>query len=131
MGVKPARFSTIQKNDTSDFISLIGYGNLGIIGKNEEMIGNDVKKYRNLIEQYLGRKKPTIEVTELYNRMGQKLVKVLLFSSNNDTTKIKEIHLSLYFGPPNFISLNKISGYELVTNNSDSLNFRPLSYWNK
>jgi hypothetical protein len=40
-----------------------------------------------------------------------------------------ELHPGFLFGPPNIITLNKISGHDPVQNNSYSSAFHPLSYW--
>jgi len=115
----------IQNLDTIKFKSLIGVDDLKIIGKNEEMIDYDVQKYKKLFQEYLGNRKPIIEITELYNTLGQKLVKIRLHSNTENKNRISEMHIDLLFGPPNINSLDKISGYELVKNNSDSIEFRP------
>jgi hypothetical protein len=120
----------IKEGDSGEFIKLIGVTNLGVIGKNEEMIEYDVKKYESLFKKYFGDNVPQFDITEQYNSLGQMQVKINLFRENGATYK-KESHLSLLFGPPNIVSLDKISGYSLIENNSDSLDFHPLSYWQR
>ncbi len=121
----------VKEGETKKIISLIGVDELLDIGKDEEMVNNDIKKCKDLIAQYLGKEKPVIQITDLYNHLGQRLVKIPLYPTDRNAIPEKEMHLSLKFGPPNFVSLDKISGYDLVKNNSDSLDYRPLSYWRK
>lgn len=119
----------IQKGDSKKFISLIE--NLRSIGKNEEMVANDVKKFQSLFEAYLDRKPPRVIITDLYNDMGQRKAQILFYNSSKDSVGIKTMHLNLYFGPPNYVPLDHISGYKLVINKSDSIDFRPLSEWRR
>jgi hypothetical protein len=124
--------NAILTDNKSTFISLIGVTDLRIMGKNEEMVESDIKNYYQLFKEYdITENKPRIEITGLYNKLGQKLVKVQIFSNKGNHGIIDEVHLALLFGPPKIVDLTKISGYMLVKNNSDSLDFHPTNYWNK
>jgi hypothetical protein len=118
----------LREGNAHKFISLIGFDDLRSISKTEEMVTQDVSKIKDLFKRYFPNAEPKIEITELYNRLGQKLVRVP-FYKRNDSATIKGLHLNLLFGPPNMVSLNMISRYELVKNNTDSLDFHPFSYW--
>jgi len=122
--------NAILDTNTSKFISLIGVDDLGVIGKNKEMIDFDIKKYQSLFLKYLGKSRPNIQTTELCNSLGQKLVRIPIYK-NNDTIPKQQLDLHILFGPSYIAKLNKITGYELITNSDDSLDFRPYSYWHK
>lgn len=76
--------------------------------------------------QYWG--EAQIEITDLYNSLGQKLVKIQMNGDVVENQTKSDMHLDLYFGPPSIAALDKITGYELVQNNSDSAYFQPISY---
>ena len=114
----------IRTEDINTFKKLIGVSELNVIGKDDEMIEYDVKKYKNLFEKYISGKELQITITDLYNYLGQRIVKIPIYENPQDSTQIKEIHLNLYFGPPNIKPLNKISGYELIKNSMDPSDFR-------
>src|SRR5690242_12497753 len=81
---------SIQEGDSKRIISLIALDDLGVIGKDEEMIAFDVKKYKQLLERY-SKKQPAIEITELYNHLGQKLVKIPIYSKADTSARIKDL----------------------------------------
>jgi hypothetical protein len=119
----------IEKLDTPGFIRTIGVSDLKVIGKNEEMICYDVKKINSILLENLSHTSPKIYITDLYNFLGQKLVKIQIGGNAVENQNKSELHLDLYFGPANIATLDKITGYELVHNNSDSVYFHPISYW--
>jgi hypothetical protein len=121
----------LKAGDEVGFKKLIGVDNLLVIGKDEEMIAYDVKLYDSLFKKYFSDKTPDVNITNLYNRMGQLQVKIQFYKNYNNGNKIDELHLNILFGPPDIIPLNKISDYKLVQNDSDSLAFRPFSYWQR
>lgn len=132
--------SSIQKDDANTFISLVGGDNLDIISKTDEMVKYDVHQFNGLFMKYSGLDNPKFAVTNLYNNLGKRVVRIFIYDYSSDNTGIKrdlyvpgvtELHLNIYFGPPNFIPLNKISGYSLIRNNSDSSEFKPYEYWKK
>jgi hypothetical protein len=120
----------LKEGDEVGFKKIIGVDDLLVIGKNEEMIASDVKIYDSLFNKYFSGKMPDINITNLYNRSGQMQVKIQFYKTD-DGKQIKELHLDLLFGPPNIIPLDKLSGYKLVQNDSDSSSFYPLSYWQR
>jgi len=118
--------TSIQNNDVEKFKSLIGHDN---IKKDTELISFNVNRLSKLLnESYNNQQgKPLIEITERYNFLGQLCVKIPIHKIKK--TGIHEMHLNLLFGPPSLFSLNKITGYAIIENNSDSLDFQPYSYW--
>ena len=118
----------LKKEDAQKFIDLIGFKDLGDISKNKEMVIGDVTTYGGMLHKYFGDSVPNFEITELYNFLGQKLVRVPLIRQQNDSCT-KEMHLDLLFGPPNIVPLSKISKYYLISDNEDSAQFRPIAYW--
>ncbi|MHA4808716.1 hypothetical protein ACX0G9_11450 [Flavitalea flava] len=118
--------AAIQEGNSEKFISLIRDN-----GLDREMIEFDVKRCKGYFDNYQKGISPVIEIKELYNSLGQKLVRVPVYSSANDTARIKEIHLNLLFGPSNLFPLDKLTGYSVVRNNEDSSKFHPLSYWHR
>ena len=118
----------IKKKNQSDFKNLIGVSNLEVIGKDEESIRNDVNRYNQLFIQSLKNNgELPIDITGLFNDLGQTVVRIKLQQSLADSLGVKSLHLNLYFGPPQIIPLKKISGYELIENNSDSTEFKKIN----
>lgn len=118
----------IKKKNESDFKNLIGVSNLEVIGKDEESIRNDVNRYNQLFIQSLKNNgELPIDITGLFNDLGQTVVRIKLQQSLADSSGVKSLHLNLYFGPPQIITLKKISGYELIENNSDSTEFKKIN----
>lgn len=120
--------SALQNGDTKKFIALIGRD---LKTKNEETINYDVKQIQRLLHENYNNSTPQPEFPDLYNFLGQRVIRIPLNNKPSDFPSVKEMHLNLYIGPPNFVSLRKLSGYELIRNNSDSAEFRPLSHWKK
>ena len=128
--------ASIRAGNVAEFRSFIG-PDLSALAKNDEMIGLDVKKYKKVLDEYIGHDSIHIIITDLYNHLGQRLVKIPIYDYSKDSTNAKELwvpgvkilFLEIDFGPPNFFPLNKISGYDLIRNNSDSSDFKPKQYW--
>lgn len=118
----------IQNNRPKDFRALIAREDLNHIGKDDGMIAADIKKYNTLFQQYFNGREPLIEITDRYNFWGQKCVKIPIYEGKKDSS-VTELHLSLLFGPSVFFPMDKITGYMLVQNNKDSIDFKPYSYW--
>lgn len=118
----------IRDNDPKEFRLLIAHDDLKTLGKNDELLAFDIKKYNDLFKEYVKQTNVPIELTNTYNFLGQKRVKIPIYENKKDSS-ISELHLDLLFGPRNMFPLNKITGYILVENNSDSLDFKPYSYW--
>lgn len=119
--------TSIRNNDVEKFKSLIGNDN---VKKDTELISFNVNRLNRLFNAIYDNReeKPLIEVTERYNFLGQMCVKIPIYE-NKKASDISEMHLNLLFGPPSLFSLNKITGYTIVENNSDSADFKPYSYW--
>src|ERR1700722_3010020 len=73
----------ILKNDPKKFESLIAEKDLGVIGKNDEMVGYDVNAYDILFKRYFPGKIPEPIITQLYNSLGQRLVKIQFYKNYN------------------------------------------------
>jgi len=121
--------TALQAGNTKAFIALIGFSDLDKISKTEEMVDFDVKKIQRLLSVHYANKPLQPEFPDLYNDLGKRVVRIPIYDQTQDNPRVKEMHLNLYFGPPNFVPLNRLSGYAIITNNSDSAEFRPLSYW--
>lgn len=123
--------NTIRDDNPKAFRSLIVHQDLGVIGKDDEMVTSDVRDYHVLFSRYLRNRTPVMQITNLYNKLGQLLVKVPICDTINDSimTNVKKMHLDILFGPPSLFPLNRITGYELVVNDQDSARFKPYAYW--
>lgn len=122
--------AAISQLDTSKFISLIGRSDLRDISKTEEMVGFDVTRFNQLFNSKIDSFPPKFILTETYNSLGQRKVVVPIFEKMDGYIR-RTMHLNLLFGPPDYFSLDKLSGYSLIINNSDSLDFKALEYWKR
>ncbi|MFZ6023041.1 MAG: hypothetical protein ACOYVG_01145 [Bacteroidota bacterium] len=117
--------AALKNKNPTDFKNLIGVGNLRIIGKDDESIGYDVNRYNLLLNQAFNKAEEVpFNITGLFNGMGQTVVRIKFPQSVADSSGVKSLHLNIYFGPPQIVSLRKISGYELIQDNSDSTEFK-------
>ncbi|SDZ73473.1 hypothetical protein SAMN05192529_10149 [Arachidicoccus rhizosphaerae] len=119
---------SIRNENVEEFISFIAFKDLSDISKDKELVTADIKNYNSLFKSYIGKNKPIIEVTDLYNYLGQQCVRVEIYNNKIDSS-VSELHLDLLFGPESYFGLEKISGYALIKNNSDSSDFKSYSYW--
>lgn len=102
--------TNIEKNEFARFRHTIGPGLLAI-GKDDEMLYGDFQKFHRLLG--LTEKDQQINITDLYNDMGQRIVDISI-STTATATPDSIYHLNLFFGPPNIFSLDQITGYELT-----------------
>lgn len=100
--------NSFESSDSKQFQSFIGVS-LRQIGKNEEMVSNDFEKIKSYIIEYSKNGKPKITITDGYNELGSKKV-LVEFLNKTDSSTLAE--LQLFFGPPDFVPLNKISNYK-------------------
>lgn len=121
--------SALQSGNTKAFIALIGFSDLDKISKTEEMVNFDVKKIQRLLSVHYAGKPVEPQFPDLYNDLGKRVVRIPIYDQPQDNPRIKEMHLNLYFGPPAYVPLDRLSGYAIITNNSDSSEFRPLAHW--
>lgn len=105
----------IQDNDESKFKRLIGVELLQI-GKNQELLHYDFNRMNSLYNRYAIDSKPKINITNQYNELGSLKVIIPLSDIIDSLTSNNIVQLELYFGPPNFVPLNKISNYKIVIN---------------
>lgn len=115
----------IKSNNPSDFKNLIGVSNLRVIGKDQESIIFDVNRYNILFNQAFKRNEElNIDIPGLFNESGQTVVRIKFPKNIATSSGLKSLHLNLYFGPPQVATLRKISGYELIQDDSDSTEFK-------
>jgi hypothetical protein len=116
--------AALKNKNSTDFKNLIGVSNLRVIGKDDESIGYDVNRYSLLFNQAFKKTHEIpFDITGLFNGMGQTVVRIKFPQSVADSSGVKSLHLNIYFGPPQIVPLRKISGYELIQDNSDSNEF--------
>jgi hypothetical protein len=128
--------ASIRAGHVEEFRSLIGPAPSSL-SKDDESIRFDIQQYKEVLDEYIGHDSVHIIITDLYNHLGQRLVKIPIYDYSKDSTNAKELwvhgvktlFLELEFGPPNLFPINKISGYDLIRNNSDSSSFKPKRYW--
>ncbi len=117
--------AALRNKNSTDFKNLIGVRNLRIIGKDDESIRYDVNRYNLLLNQAFNEAEEVpFNISGLFNGMGQTVVRIKFPQSVADSSGVKSLHLNIYFGPPQIVSLRKISGYELIKDNSDSTEFK-------
>ena len=115
----------LKSKNPTDFKNLIGVSNLRVIGKDDESIGYDVNRYSSLLNQAFHKTEEVpFDITGLFNGLGQTVVRIKFPQSVADSSGVKSLHLNIYFGPPQIVPLKKISGYELIQDNSDSTEFK-------
>ena len=105
----------IYENDFNAFKGKIGLSRLSIIGKNDEMLRSDFDFLSSIISKdsisiYFNQ----IIVPDSTNEIDQKSVKFKIPLTFIEDSTFKEAVLTLFFGPPQIIPLNKISGYKIV-----------------
>lgn len=121
--------NAIKNNDSKEFVRLIGVRDLSVIGEDEEGVKYLVGKLHEVFGPDSLFNQSDIVVTDLYNSVGQRIVRITNPGFSNAYRRVN-VHLSLLFGPPHVMPLDKISGYLISTNLEDSTDFRPLKFWN-
>lgn len=106
--------TAIKKENIEDVKDLIGV-KLSVIGKDTESLRFDINKCKHLFDTYYHEKKMEVVLTNQIDELGKRLVKVPIFKGYDSASKLTKAVLNIYFGPPNFVPLSKISGYEVVT----------------
>lgn len=130
--------SAIKNHNIKAFLQLLP-NDLEILYKDQETIEYDLEKFNNLFNTYLVDKNPKVVITDLYNHLGQRLIKIPIYDNVKDSfpnnklylRHVNRLSIDLYFGPPSMMPLNKISGYMLVMDEDENYSnqFKPLSYW--
>ncbi|NLR79970.1 hypothetical protein [Chitinophaga eiseniae] len=107
-----AIIANIEKNEFARFRYTIG-PDLLTIGKDDEMLYSDFKKFNGLLSPLAKGKDIQINITDLYNDLGQRIVDIPIAIT---PTAIPDsiYHLNLFFGPPNMFPLDRITGYKLT-----------------
>ncbi len=119
--------SIIEKGNVNEFENIIGH-ELSVIGKNKYLLSKDFEKCQKLYVEYVKESAPKIQITGIYNELGNRLVIIPFFEGVDSINNISKVQIKLLFGPPNFISLDKISGYEIyIQNLKDSIQTIPVS----
>ncbi|MEK7225585.1 MAG: hypothetical protein AAB221_07870, partial [Bacteroidota bacterium] len=52
-----------------------------------------------------------------YDQLGHRRVIIVFYKGTDTANNISEVNLELFFGPPNFVPLTKISDYKIVVKN--------------
>lgn len=104
----------IKKGNIEDVKDLIGV-KLSVIGKDTESLRFDINKCKYLFNTYYHDTEMKIVVTNQIDELGERLVKVPIFNGYDSVSKLTNAVLDIYFGPPNYVPLSKISGYEVET----------------
>ena len=103
----------IKENNLSGFKSIIGF-DLPSISKTEEQVEMQFAQWNHYINLNTNKSVPFPIVEEGFSEMGSKKVKIVIFQGDDVATNVSEIDLVLYFGPPRFVSLDKISDYDVI-----------------
>lgn len=113
----------IENEQAGDFKHFIGPPLLST-GKDDEMLTSDFAKLKLLLDKRKAQR-DKINITDLYNVMGQRIVDVPI-EKNGSGTPDSIYHLLLFFGPPNIYPLSKITDYQLTKGNKMPEDFREM-----
>lgn len=116
--------ATIEKDQFTDFRFFIGPKLLSI-GKDDGQVFDDFAKFKGLLGTSGEKEGIIINITDLYNDKGQRIVDIPI-NSVHATSPDSIYHLNLLFGPPNIFPLNKITGYKLTRGNVIPEGFRKM-----
>ena len=119
--------TALSKADAKKFLNLIAHQNLRTIGKNEEMVTDDVNRFNELFDASAVNGRPKPQIRDLYNGLGQRVVKIGFEGPRTEDDG--KLELWLLFGPPNLFSLEQITDYQLVTPRTDTSEFHPSAFW--
>ena len=108
--------SAIKNGNEKEFVELIGVEPRQI-GKNKELLSHDFEKCKYLYNRYLKNHEVEVLITDEYNELGNRKVIIPFYKGNDRANNTSEARLELYFGPPNFVSLNKLANYKLIIEN--------------
>jgi hypothetical protein len=111
--------AAIKTGSEKDFKNLLGLA-LEDISKTDEMFHFDFVKLSKYYKTYVGNRSVAPVLIEEPNSLGQKVIQVPFHKGAPNSDIPYDIRLDIYFGPPNFFSLNKLSGYKIV-DRSDAL----------
>lgn len=99
---------SIKDGNIEEFINLIGTS-----AKNDtELREADFSKLKYYVDKY--NVTDTFRITDKYTPLMKRLIEIPIFNGYDTINNIKKITLVLYFGPPDIVPLNKISGYKLL-----------------
>ncbi len=113
LGTSNDLISALKEDRESDFNKLIGV-ELSVIAKDDEMLHRDYTKIRRYVQKYTSFDRLYAKITDQYDDVSKLRVEIPIFKGMDSVENIKEIRLNIFFGPPQFVPLNKISGYELI-----------------
>jgi len=109
----------IDKGDVSDFRNFIGLDLADILKTESGLVWdfNNIKKYKKI---FLGNKKPELHFMKQTN--GTSLcVEVPIYHGRPGIDKVTFVMLKLYFGPPGYVPLTRISGYDVEIRSANVL----------
>lgn len=98
---------TFSHGTPIEFRKFIGV-ELRQIGKNDEIIENDFRNIREAIVKGGHLVQSKTSFNDDVNELGSRVVKLDFLDSALDTL----VEVELYFGPPNFVPLNRIANYK-------------------
>ncbi len=107
---------SIKSKNTKKFKGLIGV-ELDVIGKDDEFLQTDLDELGLYYERYTKNTTPPITLTDEYDQLGHRRVIIVFYKGTDTANNISEVNLELFFGPPNFVPLTKISDYKIVVKN--------------
>ena len=103
----------IRNGQVKEFEKSLGV-DLLTMGKDEESLKRDVDSCQKYLNKYKKDNDPDLIITNEYNHLGMLKVIVPLLPETHIEEGIVKAQLELFFGPPQMVPLDKISGFNLV-----------------
>src|SRR5688572_8260199 len=94
----------IKTKNVKKFKELIGV-ELDVIGKDDEFLQADLDELGLYYERYAKGTTPQTSITNEYDQLGRRKVILAFYKGADTANNISEVHLELFFGPPNINSL--------------------------
>ena len=107
--------TSINKNDLQSFENLINKD-----PRDYEKMEFDFKNLHKMFIDHHINENSEIDISHLYNIAGQRLVRIPIDKTDTSSSMVR---LNLFFGPPSINPLNQVSGYEVVWDNKDRIDF--------
>jgi hypothetical protein len=104
---------TIKSGNSGQFQDLIGV-QLRTIGKDKSYVRSDYEDMKEYYDQYIKTGKPKIVITDEFDELERRKVVIPFYKGKKDSKGILLVELQLFFGPPRFVPLDKLSGYQLI-----------------
>ena len=107
--------NSINKNDLRAFEKLVNEDPMDY-----EKMEFDFKNLHKMFIDHHINENSEIDISHLYNIAGQRLVRIPIDKTDTSSSMVR---LNLFFGPPSINPLNQVSGYEVVWDNKDRIDF--------